>query len=140
MNHQTLPHEANNVAQGDFAQGDFAQQVRQQRKAQKLSQQELASQVGITRTYLSEIERGVSVNLSWQLREKLTTVLGLQHRSGSRSPTQLPPGLAEFAATAKLPQDDIDMLANLKYRGQQPSTPEKWELLYNMIKVAVAAK
>jgi transcriptional regulator with XRE-family HTH domain len=119
---------------------DFAQQVRQQRKAQALSQQELASQVGITRTYLSEIERGVSVNLSWQLREKLMTVLGLQQRSPNSAAHQLPAGLAEFAATAKLPQDDVEMLANLKYRGQQPSTPEKWELLYNMIKVAVAAK
>jgi transcriptional regulator with XRE-family HTH domain len=140
MDNPTIAQTVNNTATDDFAQGDFAQQVRQQRKAQKLSQQELATQVGITRTYLSEIERGVSVNLSWQLREKLTTVLGLQQRSGDHSPTSLPQGLAEFAATAKLPQDDIEMLANLKYRGQQPSTPEKWELLYNMIKVAVAAK
>jgi hypothetical protein len=49
----------------------------------------------------------------------------------------LPPSLAEFATTADLPPDDVLMLARLKYRGQQPTTPEKWELLYNVIKMTV---
>jgi hypothetical protein len=31
------------------------------------------------------------------------------------------------------------MLARLQYRGQQPTTPEKWELLYNVIKVTVGS-
>lgn len=114
----------------------FAQQVRTQRKAQKLSQQALAQQVGISRNYLSEIERGEATNLSWQVRQGLANALGLSV-DGESPASDLPPGLAEFAQAAKLPQDDIKMLAGLKYRGQQPSTPEKWELLYNMIKMAV---
>jgi hypothetical protein len=29
----------------------------------------------------------------------------------------------------------VQMLAGLKYRGQQPTTADKWELLYNVIKM-----
>jgi transcriptional regulator with XRE-family HTH domain len=113
---------------------NFAQQVRAQRKAQKLSQQELAQQVEIARNYLSEIERGEATNLSWQVRQKLAAALGLSP-DGQAPETDLPQGLAAFAASAKLPQDDVQMLAGLKYRGQQPTTADKWELLYNVIKM-----
>jgi transcriptional regulator with XRE-family HTH domain len=113
---------------------NFAQQVRAQRKAQKLSQQELAQQVEISRNYLSEIERGEATNLSWQVRQKLAAALGLSP-AGEAPETNLPEGLAAFAASAKLPQDDVQMLAGLKYRGQQPTTADKWELLYNVIKM-----
>ncbi len=113
---------------------NFAQQVRAQRKAQKLSQQELAQQVEISRNYLSEIERGEATNLSWQVRQKLAAALGLSP-AGEAVETDLPEGLAAFAASAKLPQDDVQMLAGLKYRGQQPTTADKWELLYNVIKM-----
>jgi transcriptional regulator with XRE-family HTH domain len=117
-----------------FYMDNFAQQVRAQRKAQKLSQQELAQQVEISRNYLSEIERGEATNLSWQVRQKLAAALGLSP-DGQAAETDLPEGLAAFAASAKLPQDDVQMLAGLKYRGQQPTTADKWELLYNVIKM-----
>jgi transcriptional regulator with XRE-family HTH domain len=118
----------------------FGDRVRAQRKAQKLSQQELAQQIGISRNYLSEIERGESTNLSWQVRAKIGSLLGLESdRLETDTPNQLPPGLAEFATAAKLPPDDIRMLAGLQYRGQQPSTPDKWELLYNVIKMTVGS-
>ncbi len=116
---------------------NFAQQVRAQRKAQKLSQQELAKQVEISRNYLSEIERGEATNLSWQVRQKLAAALGLSP-VGAAPDQDLPEGLAAFAASAKLPEDDIQMLAGLKYRGQQPTTADKWELLYNVIKMTVS--
>jgi transcriptional regulator with XRE-family HTH domain len=115
----------------------FGDRVKAQRKAQKLSQQELAKLVGISRNYLSEIERGESTNLSWQVRDKLCSVLGLETGSQPQATGDLPPGLAEFAAAAKLPPGDIQMLAGLQYRGQQPSTADKWELLYNVIKMTV---
>jgi transcriptional regulator with XRE-family HTH domain len=115
----------------------FSEQVRTQRKAQKLSQQELAAQVGISRNYLSEIERGVATNLSWQVRQDLAAALGLSAGGEAIGPTAWPIGLAEFALAAKLPEEDVQMLAGLKYRGQQPTTPEKWEMLYKMIKAAL---
>jgi len=118
---------------------DFGKKVRDRRREEKLSQEELAQRVGISRNYLSQIERGQATNLSWQVMERLTSVLGLkQEQAGTlEAMTDLPSSLAEFAKTADLPPDDVLMLARLKYRGQQPTTPEKWELLYNVIKMTV---
>lgn len=118
---------------------EFGKTVRLRRRSEGLSQQELADKVGISRNYLSQIERGVAQNLSWQVMEKLTSVLGLKgDPTGKLEETaDIPPSLAEFATAAGLPPDDVQMLAGLKYRGQQPTTPEKWELLYNVIKMTV---
>jgi transcriptional regulator with XRE-family HTH domain len=119
----------------------FGQQVRARRRQEKLSQEELAQRVQISRNYLSQIERGQSTNLSWQVRQRINAVLGIQDEGfpSSPEPSGLPPGLAEFAARQQLPADDVAMLARLQYRGQQPTTPEKWELLYNVIKVTVGS-
>ncbi|MGK7890825.1 MAG: helix-turn-helix domain-containing protein [Leptolyngbyaceae cyanobacterium] len=115
---------------------EFAQQVRDRRRQEKLSQQALAKQVGISRNYLSEIERGQATNLSWQVRQRLASALGIKlEQEGTLESGAIPDSLAEFAATANLPPDDVQMLARLKYRGQQPTTAEKWELLYNVIKM-----
>jgi transcriptional regulator with XRE-family HTH domain len=115
---------------------EFGKQVRERRTEEKLSQEKLAQAVGISRNYLSQIERGQATNLSWQVREKLTSVLGMKEveQVTTSSELGLPPSLAEFASKVGLPPDDVLMLARLKYRGQQPTTPEKWELLYNVIK------
>ena len=117
----------------------FGQTVRKRRLEEKYSQEKLAQAVGISRNYLSQIERGQATNLSWQVRERLASVLGLSEEPATTGSPQndLPPSLAKFAQTAALPPDDVLMLARLKYRGQQPTTPEKWELLYNVIKMTV---
>jgi transcriptional regulator with XRE-family HTH domain len=119
----------------------FAQQVHDRRKQEGLSQAKLAEQLNISRNYLSQIERGQSTNLSWQLREKLSAILGLKQEPEPESADEmndLPPSLIQFAEAANLPPDDVLMLARLKYRGKQPSTPEKWEFLYNVIKMTVS--
>jgi transcriptional regulator with XRE-family HTH domain len=119
----------------------FGQQVRDRRKQERLSQAELAEKVGISRNYLSQIERGESTNLSWQVRQTLAAILGLSDRGAPVLAIEdaLPAGLAAFASRAQLPPDDVQMLAKLKYRGNQPTTPEKWELLYNVIKMTVGS-
>jgi transcriptional regulator with XRE-family HTH domain len=114
----------------------FGLQVRDRRRQEKLSQTDLADQVGISRNYLSQIERGQATNLSWQVRDKLTSILGLKDAVPTEA-NPLPPGLLAFAESVQLPPGDIQMLAGLEYRGKQPSTPEKWELLYNVIKMTV---
>ncbi len=120
---------------------NFGKLVRDRRKQEKLNQEELAQAVGISRNYLSQIERGEATNLSWQVRKALAASLGLD--PGAQGPESgdpsLPEGLEEFARRVKLPPDDVKMLAGLRYRGKQPTTPDKWELLYNVIKMTTTA-
>lgn len=118
---------------------DFGKTIRERRRQEGLSQEALAQQVGISRNYLSQIERGLATNLSWQLRQTLTSLLGVQAETPvvAVTPQDLPLGLAEFAQRADLPSDDVLMLTRLRYRGKQPTTADKWELLYNVIKMTV---
>ena len=117
----------------------FGQKVRSRREEEGWSQEELAEKAGISRNYLSQIERGVATNLSWQVVERLVTVLGLRPSEifeEQQGWSTLPPGLNEFARKANLPPGDVEMLARIRYRGRRPSTPEEWQLLYNAIKIA----
>jgi transcriptional regulator with XRE-family HTH domain len=115
---------------------EFGRKVRDRRLEEKLSQAALAQKVGISRNYLSQIERGQATNLSWQVMERLTSILGLKgEATAGNTEMPLPTSLTAFAESAGLPPDDVLMLARLKYRGQQPTTPEKWELLYNVIRM-----
>ena len=113
----------------------FGGVVRDRRRAEKLSQSDLAEQVEISRNYLSQIERGEATNLSWNVRIRLCNTLGIQDDGDVSKP--LPESLQAFASRSTLPPDDLQMLANLKYRGKQPDTPEKWEMLYNVIKLTI---
>jgi transcriptional regulator with XRE-family HTH domain len=121
----------------------FGNRVRERRIQEGLSQEELAEQVGISRNYLSQIERGQATNLSWHVMDRLASALGLKLEPGDSVetlPDDLPVGLEEFARNAKLPEEDIQMLARLQYRGKRPTTPEQWKMLYSIIKAAIEAQ
>jgi transcriptional regulator with XRE-family HTH domain len=118
----------------------FGARVRERRIQEGLNQGELARKADISRNYLSQIERGEATNLSWQLVERLTTILGLKEERSEDAQldrASLPAGLAEFARSANLPDDDLRMLARLQYRGRQPTTQKEWGILYNVIKAAI---
>lgn len=117
----------------------FGPRVRDRREKEGRSQEELAKDVGISRNYLSQIERGVATNMSWQVVHRLTATLGLGSESleEQQNWSRLPAGLAEFARKADLPPGDMEMLARIQYRGKQPSTPTEWEMLYKAIKIAL---
>ena len=119
----------------------FGERVRKRREQEGLSQAELADKAGISRTYLSEIERGRATNLSWKVVEGLAAALGLSIEPESRVEEhigELPPGLEEFAKSRNLPAQDKLMLARLKFRGKQPTSPEMWALVYSAIEVATS--
>ena len=56
---------------------DFSHRVRERRLADGLSQEDLAERAGISRNYLSQIERGVSTNLSQSVVRRISEALGL---------------------------------------------------------------
>lgn len=117
----------------------FGKRVREERKALKLSQADLAEEIGISRNYLSQIERGEATNLSWQVKQSLAQKLGilLSEQNENSRLDNLPEGLGEFAQQEGLQPDDISMLSRLEYRGQKPTTAEQWKLLYRVIRSVI---
>jgi transcriptional regulator with XRE-family HTH domain len=117
----------------------FGEKVRRERKQQGLSQQELSDGCGISRTYLSQIEHGKAKNLSLETAERLRTKLGIdgpfQETSPHRKDT-IPDSLKKFAEDEGIPKQDLKMLATIGYRGKQPSSPEMWRVVYDVIRSA----
>lgn len=109
---------------------DFGEQVRERRSKEGLNQKELAEKVGISRTYLSEIERGEAENISFRVVEKIYEELGI----GEETEQDLPPSLQEFAEEEDLPPRDINALASLELRGKRPETKQEWRVMYNLIR------
>lgn len=54
----------------------FGEAVRQLRAKKKTSQEKFAAEAGVSRTYMSEIERGVT-NVSLDIVEKVAKTLGI---------------------------------------------------------------
>ena len=119
---------------------NFGMRVQEKRQEEGMSQAELAEKAGISRNYLSQIERGEAVNLSWQVKKKLADTLGIAIEKAPDEAAMLddlPPGLKTFAEDKGLPEADILMLARLEYRGQKPRAAEQWKVLYNIIKTVI---
>ncbi len=118
----------------------FGIRVREKRQEEGMSQAILAEKAGISRNYLSQIERGEAVNLSWVVKKQLADRLGIAVEKAPDEATlleNLPPGLKEFAEAKGLQEPDILMLARLEYRGQKPTTAEQWKVLYNIIRTVI---
>ena len=50
----------------------------------------------------------------------------------------VPDSLREFADEAGLPEADIQMLASIQFRGEQPRTKERWRYIYTAISTSAA--
>lgn len=118
---------------------ELGRQVLMRRKELNLTQGELAEQAGISRNYISLIERGEARNVSVNVLHELATVLGttpaeLSGQSGWAD-TLIPPTLREFALQKDLSFGIVDRLARLPMRGKEPQTVEEWEQLYDLVRL-----
>ena len=120
----------------------LSDQIRRRRLEQELTLTQLARLAKVSKGYLSQLESSSegprpSADVLYRIAFALGTTIGdLLEREASTAteqPLQIPPGLREFAASANLSQDDIAMLAQIRYRGKQPALPEDWRFLYESI-------
>jgi transcriptional regulator with XRE-family HTH domain len=114
---------------------EFGRQVQAKRKERNLSQAELGDLVGISRNYVSLIERGEAENISMKIVNQLAVALGTSQAelTGDATPVMIPPSLREFAIGENLSYEVIDKLARIPRRGKEPKTAEEWKALYNLL-------
>lgn len=124
---------------------DVGAQIRRFRKERDLNLSELAAQAGVAKSYLSALEsdegdtqRRPSAETLYRLANALgVAVSDLLGRSVEQTDvSQIPQSLREFAAASRIPRADVDMLASIRFRGDQPESMERWEYIYRAIKLS----
>lgn len=119
--------------------------IKRFRQEQGLSLTELAQKAGISKGYLWTLE-----NESGSTRPSADTLLAVSGALGvslgdllgrALRSTQAPAlneALREFAAEEGLPEPDVEMLAGIQFRGEQPTSKDRWRYIYQAIKSSKA--
>jgi transcriptional regulator with XRE-family HTH domain len=101
---------------------------------------QLAAAAGLSKSYVSAIEAGEAPRPSGETLYVIAEAVGVLMSDllgrkvlPSQAPAY-PQSLIDFAAEAKLPEADVRMLASIQFRGDQPSTKDRWALIYSTIR------
>jgi transcriptional regulator with XRE-family HTH domain len=119
----------------------IGQRVTQFRKDRGLNLSQLAAKAGLSKSYVSSIEAGDAPRPSGETLYVIAEALGVtmsdllgRRLLPSTTSTDAPPSLLEFAAENHVPEADVQMLASINFRGEQPRTKERWALIYSTIR------
>ncbi len=127
----------------------LGQRVRALRLGQKLSLSEVARLSGVSKGYLSQVERSPTARPSaatlFAIARALGTTVaelfeGKESESQRAAAVEISDSLREFVEEAELPPVDIEMLAGIRYRGASPRTKEDWRFLYESIRRSVGKR
>ncbi len=120
--------------------------IRRLREEQDLSLSDLEKKSGVTKGYLSQIERGEAINPSLEAVRKIAQGLEVQitdligeNNEKKNSIQRIPKGLKEYINKAKtrgtpLTDEDITMLQGIRYRGKVPKNADEYGLLFDFLK------
>jgi transcriptional regulator with XRE-family HTH domain len=113
--------------------------IKRFRIEKEMAPSELADKAGVSRSYISSLESGLerkpSAALLYEIASALgvpmSDLLGKQIITTARSNRN--EALLQFARQYRLPEADVEMLASIHFRGDQPTTVERWSMIYNAI-------
>jgi len=123
----------------------IGQRIRRFREERGLSPSELAEKASVAKSYLSTLEhedrsknvRRPSANTLYRIASALgvamSDLLGRPVITAAQAGDR-PRSLIEFATSRNFPDADIEMLAGIRFRGEEPKTAERWEFIYQAIK------
>ncbi len=122
----------------------LGQTMRALRDERGLTLSELARQAGISKAYLSQIETGqvespsakTLFNIASSLGTTVAALLG-EALPANATEVRICESLREFAEDAQLEDHEVNMLAQIRYRGRQPQSVEDWRFLYESIKRSI---
>jgi transcriptional regulator with XRE-family HTH domain len=106
------------------------------RKRKGWSLSDLASKAGVARSYLYQIEQGKSKPTQNKIQDlaKALDALPSELLGESSRIVETPPSLQRFADQLNLGSAEVQMLAQIEYRGRKPSTAREWYAIYSIIK------
>jgi transcriptional regulator with XRE-family HTH domain len=118
--------------------------IKLRREEKKMTAAQLAREAGISKGYLSDLEASdadkarPSADVLFRIATALgTSVADLLEREVLPTRREVAPSLRAFADARGLPDEDIEMLANIRFRGAQPSDEIGWQFLYESIKRSI---
>ncbi len=117
----------------------LGERLRTLRRRNGLSIAAAAQQAGIAKSYLSNLERDRATNPSDAVLMRLAAVLGttlpsLLDPPESPAAHDVSPSLREFAQEQQLSDEEVQMLAQIRYRGIYPATIEDYKFLFEAIR------
>lgn len=122
----------------------IGEEIKRRRQESERSISQLAEDAGISKGYLWKLEQGdVEVRPSAETLYKISRALGTSMSAliGKAvlvdEPGELPESLVRFADSEGLGDRDRAMLAQINFRGKQPSREEDWSFIWNAIKRSV---
>jgi transcriptional regulator with XRE-family HTH domain len=127
--------------------------IRFLRQGKGWSLADLAEKSGVPKAYISDLENGaagrpniqyafnIAVALDVTLDDVLKDATAKEQRTRRRSTGDLPPGLAELQqelalSSGPLSEDDVEMLAQVNFRGNRPRDKEGWRFVLQAIRMA----
>lgn len=126
----------------------LGEQVRFFRQGKGWSQAKLAEVSGVPKAYISDLENGeagrpniqymysIAVALEKTLDDLLNEAApSVQKPRARKKAEDLPPGLAELQQELQLSDADVDMLAQLNFRGNRPRDKEGWRFMWDALKM-----
>jgi transcriptional regulator with XRE-family HTH domain len=127
--------------------------IRFYRQGKAWSLSDLSKRSKVPKAYISDLENGAAgkpnIQYVFNIAEALDVTLDDLVREATakvqkakrRSTGDLPPGLAELQEDLKftnepLSDDDVEMLAQVNFRGNRPKDKEGWRFVHQAIKLA----
>lgn len=128
---------------------NLSQKIRQLREEKEWSLNKLAEMAGVSKAYLSQLENNVSkqpsaevlLKIASALRTTIADLLDKPVRVHAKDFGEMPDGLRELideqGETLDIREEDVKMLMSIRYRGNQPETPEDWEHILRTIRIVM---
>jgi transcriptional regulator with XRE-family HTH domain len=120
----------------------LGERIKQRREEKGITAIELSRRAQISKGYLSELESGRAARPSGTILFRIATSLGttvadLLGEEIRPANSAAPAELQAFAEEERLPEEDVRMLARIRFRGEQPRTKDDWRFLYESIRRSI---
>lgn len=126
----------------------LGQSIRNLRLGKGWSLADLAEKSGASKAYISDLENGTAGRPNIQYVYAIARALGvtldeLLDDAGTQTPRRqfqrkkedVPPGLLELQQDLDLTDEDVNMLAQVNFRGHRPRDKEGWRFLLEALRM-----